>query len=103
MKEKKNVWNEKLNQPDTNNDCRAKNVEYKILDTVQYMNKKESNKYLERKMHENLEENNKLFWKEVDKNRRKVCVKSESVVDKCGRILVTMCCTLYRAGEQKWV
>lgn len=33
--------------------------------------------------------NNKLSWNEVDKSRRELCVRSESVLDKSGKMLVT--------------
>lgn len=40
-------------------------------------------------MNEYFKENNKLLWKEVNWWRWEICVKSECVLDKSGRLLVT--------------
>lgn len=40
-------------------------------------------------MNQNLKENDRLFWKWMNRCRREVCVRSDSVLDKFGRMLIT--------------
>lgn len=54
-----------------------------------YMNKRKAYEDRGREMNENLKENDTLLWKEVNECRRELYVKSESVLDKCGRTKVT--------------
>lgn len=59
---------------------RGKSVTFKVL------NNRTATEYLRRKMNVNLRKNHLMFW-EVNRCRRKVHVKSKSMLDKPRRLL----------------